>query len=402
MLTQALQQADDLPIFMLLTGNGLSYPEGSFPTILASGFKKVVKIEPGETKNKDFIKTIEDKVPPLGWFGFIGYDFKNYLEDVSTSNFLDKSFYDAFMFEPQKLEALDFEYRYNTIKAVTHLDKIALTSDFSFAQYKEKFLQIQEHLRKGNIYELNFCIEFSGQCNNFDPIHTWLFLNNHRPMPFGFLLKTPKGYVLCFSPERFLKKDNSKIISQPIKGTAARGHNKAEDVINKTDLFYSEKERAENMMIVDLTRNDLSKIAIEGSVSVDELFGVYDFPNVFQLISTVSAKVSNNQHWFNCLKAAFPMGSMTGAPKISAINIIDKIEKMRRGVYSGAGGFVKPDNSFDFNVIIRSLFFDTRTHNLSLKVGGAITVDSTAEKEFEECILKAKSVADPLGIQLKY
>jgi para-aminobenzoate synthetase component 1 len=217
------------------------------------------------------------------------------------------------------------------------------------------------------------------------------------PTPFASYFKYDHQYLLCASPERFIKKSGDKLFSQPIKGTIKRGVDEAEDAQLKNELLHSEKELAENLMIVDLVRNDLARSSKTGSVNVDELFGIYSFKQVHQMISTVSSIIKNDTHIIDAIKHAFPMGSMTGAPKIMAMELIEKYETTKRGLYSGAIGYIAPNGDFDFNVVIRSLQYNAATKYLSYEVGSAITFDSIAEQEHDECLLKAKAIMDVLG-----
>jgi para-aminobenzoate synthetase component 1 len=217
-------------------------------------------------------------------------------------------------------------------------------------------------------------------------------------MPFSALLKVENKYVLCASPERFLKKTGQTLISQPIKGTIRRGNSPEEDQTNYQILKNSEKEIAENMMIVDLVRNDLARSAVVGSTRVAEFFGIYPFRQVFQMISTIEAELSPNVSPQKAIANAFPMGSMTGAPKIRAMELIDRYENSRRGVFSGAIGYFSPQGDFDFNVVIRSLFYDASKQKLSFQVGSAITYDAQAETEYQECLLKAQAIRQVLAL----
>lgn len=277
--------------------------------------------------------------------------------------------------------------------------KFTLHTHTSKKEYLENCGKIKEDIVNGEYYELNYCIEFYAENCEIDPIHKYFQLNALSPMPFSCLGKFRDTYVICASPERFLKKEGNKLISQPIKGTARRGKNKREDVQLKTLLRHNEKEIAENMMIVDLVRNDLSKSSVPGSVKVEEFFGIYTFRQVHQMISTVSSTKRENIDNIEIIKNAFPMGSMTGAPKIRVMQAIDSLEKSRRGIYSGAIGYFKPNGDFDFNVVIRSIVYDDKNKKLSFHVGSAITYDADAEYEYEECLLKAKSMMKILSGQ---
>jgi para-aminobenzoate synthetase component 1 len=194
------------------------------------------------------------------------------------------------------------------------------------------------------------------------------------------------------SPERFLKREGDRLMSQPIKGTVRRGRSAEEDNALIDTLQSSEKERAENVMIVDLVRNDLSRIAQKATVEVTELCGIHSFQTVHQMVSTIECRLDKDKGLSDILRATFPMGSMTGAPKISAMKHIDRIEPEGRGSYSGSIGYITPTGDFDFNVLIRSLFHNSKTESLVANVGGAITSLSDAHQEYEECMLKAEAI----------
>jgi len=252
------------------------------------------------------------------------------------------------------------------------------------------------HIHRGDIYEANFCQEFYSENSTINPVEVYQHLNEISKPPFATFLKLKDKYLLSASPERYLKKDGNNMISQPIKGTEKRAKSKEEDANLISELEKNPKERAENIMIVDLVRNDLSRSAIKGSVKVEELCKVYTFEQVHQLVSTVSCKVKNNVHPVDIIKDTFPMGSMTGAPKISAMKIMEKLEETKRGLYSGAVGYFTPEGDFDFNVIIRSILYNSTEKYVSYSVGGAITAQSIPEKEYEECLLKAKAMKQVL------
>jgi para-aminobenzoate synthetase component 1 len=243
---------------------------------------------------------------------------------------------------------------------------------------------------------MNFCYEFFNENAEIDPFDTYKKLNELTSAPFSCFGKFNKNYILSGSPERYISKNKLKITSQPIKGTIARGANEIEDLVQIKNLKTNEKERSENIMIVDLVRNDLSKIAEKNSVKVDELCGIYTFETVHQMISSVSATIKPNISFIDILKATFPMGSMTGAPKIRAMELIEKYESTKRGVYSGCVGYVKPNGDFDFNVIIRTLLYDSKKKYLSCMVGGAITSKSREKEEYQETLLKAEALLQAL------
>ena len=267
------------------------------------------------------------------------------------------------------------------------------TIKFSARTNKENYLKnvvkIKSLLQQGEIYEMNYCQEYFAEnikINN--PVELYFKLNNITKAPFSAFLNTENHQVFCGSPERFLQKKGNKLISQPIKGTAARGNSEKEDLANKETLQNKQKERSENIMIVDLVRNDFSKIAQKNSVKVDELCAIYSFETVHQMISTVSSEVKENTSFTDIIRATFPMGSMTGAPKLNAMKYIDELEDFSRGIYAGSIGYIEPNGDFDFNVIIRSLLFNKEDKYLSCAVGGAITILSEPEEEYAECQTK--------------
>lgn len=352
-------------------------------------------------------------------FGYFSYDLKNQLEDLVSQNTDGLGFLDLYFFRPQKIIILDgdqFHFRY--------LDKDAQDIERDFAEivamtdgngtddaktspipikmrihkdaYFEKANRFLEHIRRGDIYEANFCQEFYADDVLIDPWATYKKLNSISEPPFATFMRLGEKYLMCASPERYLRKEGQKVISQPIKGTAPRGKNKAEDFELKKQLELDEKERSENIMITDLVRNDLSKSASHGSVVVEELCKVYGYKQVNQMISTITSKVSSDKNPVELIKETFPMGSMTGAPKISAMKIIEELEETKRGLYSGAVGYFDPQGDFDFNVVIRSILYNEAQKFVSFSVGSAITAKSDPEKEYQECLLKAKAMRSVL------
>ena len=280
--------------------------------------------------------------------------------------------------------------------ALSHLPS-AIHSRLSKAEYIRTIEKIKQHVHRGDIYELNYCMEFFFEKAEIDPLEIFLRLNGTSQTPFSSFYRMGDKYLLCASPERFLKKTGNKIISQPIKGTSKRGRNVSEDTESAENLFASEKEKSENVMIVDLVRNDLSRCC--DNVKVDELCGVYTFKQWHQMVSTVSGELRANVHFTDLIKNTFPMGSMTGAPKVKAMELIEKYEKTKRGLYSGAVGYITPQGNFDFNVVIRSILHNASSGYLSFQVGSAITANSIPENEYEECLLKAKGMFSALSVE---
>ena len=363
------------------------------------------KLKEYQTITKDYI------------FGYISYDVKNDTEPLSSKNFDGLDFADLYFFQPQKLifirgKNIEFHYLkmvddeiesdFEEIQNPTKIDlehalpetdeNIKIKLRIHKDDYYAKVNTVLDHIKRGDIYEANFCQEFYAAHATINPIEVYKHLNKISEPPFASFLKMEHQYALCASPERYLKKEGSKLISQPIKGTAKRLISSIDDAKIASDLMRDEKERAENVMIVDLVRNDLSKTAKKGTVMVEELCKVYSFKQVHQMISTVVSEIENNTHPIETLRSTFPMGSMTGAPKVSAMKIIENLEETRRGLYSGTIGYFTPENDFDFNVVIRSILYNEEKKYVSYSVGSAITAKSIAEKEYEECLLKAKAM----------
>jgi para-aminobenzoate synthetase component 1 len=268
---------------------------------------------------------------------------------------------------------------------------------FSKEEYIKTVNQLKAEISAGNIYETNFCIEFFSNSADLNPILVFEKLSMGSPTPFSNYFKWFDKFIIGASPERFLAKRGNKLISQPIKGTAKRSHDAVEDWEYKTALQNHPKERQENVMIVDLVRNDLTKSAQSGTVKVEELFGVYSFKQVHQMISTVVCEAKEDLSVVDILKNTFPMGSMTGAPKIKAMQLMEHHERSKRGIYSGAIGYISPNNDFDFNVVIRSVLYNATEKYLSFQAGSAITYYADAEKEYEECLLKISGILSAIN-----
>lgn len=346
-------------------------------------------------------------------FALLSYDLKNGIENLSSNNPDDTKFPAVILWCPEfVVKVSDSGYLYVHGKEQSgHDDFIRSIVDdntrsdmnetvsFIPRTSKKKYLdtvnKLKEHIQKGDIYEINYCQEYISYNTDIKDIkNTYLNLNNITRSPFSCMFDSDEFTLFSCSPERFIKKNGFNLITQPIKGTAKRGTNENEDKFLINNLKNDPKERAENIMIVDLMRNDLSKVAENNSVKVDELCEIYSFETVHQMISTVSCKVKKEYSFVDILKATFPMGSMTGAPKISAMELIEEHEDFKRGLYSGSVGYISPNGDFDFNVIIRSMIHNKNLKTLSCSVGSAITVKSDAEKEYEECQIKIKKMID--------
>ncbi len=343
-------------------------------------------------------------------FGHISYDLKNELELLQSAHTDHIGFPDIFFFQPETVVQLKdnqltissltkdpFDIFKEIVDGPSTIDDgispIRIEQRMDKQEYMATIESIREHILRGDCYELNYCQEFFATGVNIDPLQLYNQLTSISPNPFACYYKLDDKYVLCASPERYLQKKGNHILSQPIKGTAKRNLENAEaDKALKEELQQSEKDKSENVMVVDLVRNDLSRICKEGSVKVDELFGVYSFPQVHQMISTVSGELKDGIGFAEILKTNFPMGSMTGAPKLRVMQLIEQYEKTKRGIYSGAVGYITPNKDFDFNVVIRSILYNATEQYLNYLVGGGITFYSDPEKEYEECLLKAKAI----------
>jgi len=354
--------------------------------------------------------------------GFLAYDLKNQLESLVSEHPDRVEMPEMYFFCPRYLfllqdsqwqvaylEEFDTEesvmayiHNFGTLDiSEKEMGEVKLNHQVSHQDYLEAIEKILWHIQRGDIYELNYCMEFFVQDVQLTPQCVFQRLKQVSPTPFSTFVKYHDKFLMGASPERYMKKNGSKLISQPIKGTSPRDRNPFIDKANKRYLKHSEKEQAENIMITDLVRNDLSKVAQRGSVHVDELCGIYSFRQVHQMISTISAQLADDKSWYDAIEATFPMGSMTGAPKVSAMQLIEKYESSKRGLYSGAVGYVTPDGDFDFNVVIRSILYNMKKQCASFMVGGAITNQSVPQKEYEECLLKASAIMKVFNINDK-
>lgn len=277
---------------------------------------------------------------------------------------------------------------------------LELTPLVSRSQYLQQVEKLMQHIHRGDIYEINYCIAFTAHAPDLNTHTIWNRLQCISPMPFSAFIDHPDFSIISASPERFVKKTGNLVTIQPMKGTIRRGETAEEDALLYQTLQQDAKEKSENVMIVDLTRNDLSHISARGQVKVKELFGVYTYPHVHQMISTVECTLKKEMSPTEIWKEIFPMGSMTGAPKKRAMELIDQHENFKRGPYSGMLGYVNPDDDFDFNVLIRTIFYDKKTGNLMVAVGSAITSQSVPEKEYEECFVKLQPLLKALNATL--
>ena len=416
--------AGNLPISCVLDSNDYAgrYPHSfarhSYELLAGTGCLKNLTLADREWQKAldKFLSESNDWI-----FGHVGYDLKNEIEDLTSSHPDRIDFPLIYFFVPEYV----FIIKKNILEIgwhseVTNSDDVAsvikeiityplpeadrpsvsgINEVIPETDYLRAVEKIMEHIRKGDIYEVNFCLEFLAEKAIIDPVSTWIRLIEESPTPFSCFYRINDKYLLCASPERFLKKTGNMIYSQPIKGTSARGTTLQDDRFAREALRNDPKERAENIMITDLVRNDLSKIASKGSVKVNELCGIYPFPRVYQMQSDISAELSGKTDFSRILESTFPMGSMTGAPKMKAMEIIEQYEKSRRGLYSGTVGYFTPGLDFDFNVVIRSIQYNRAEECLSFMVGGAITNQSIPVREYQECMLKAGAVFKVLGLE---
>lgn len=405
---KALHFANQFDVCCFLDSNEYRNEYSAYDFILAFGQKAELKPTTGHAFEllKNFYEHHKEWM-----FGLLSYDLKNELEDLKSDNEDRLGFPDLYFFIPEYLIASkndeltviigeDFilqqieDFAVSEQKNTNHL---TVSNRISKEEYIKNVAVLKSHIARGDIYEINFCQEFFAEHAAINPIQTFELLNQVSPTPFAGFFKIYNHFILSATPERFLCKRGSKLISQPIKGTARRSVIAKEDEQIKSMLKNNAKEQAENVMIVDLVRHDLTKSAVKGSVKVEELFGIYSFPQVHQMISTVSCELDPNVHFIDAISNAFPMGSMTGAPKLKAMELIEKYERTKRGIYSGSFGCINPDGDFDFNVVIRSILYNATNEYLSFQVGGAITFESIAESEYEECLLKASAILKVLG-----
>jgi para-aminobenzoate synthetase component I len=393
-------------IFCWLDNHQYTSSTHQYECLLAVGAKRIIQANAGNAiaQLKDF-----SEANPSWLFGHLGYDLKNETEKLSSGNFDGIGFPDLCFFEPEIVVELNQQQLiihcvpgqegkvYQAIlecpvppEMSPAMSLLHIQSRISKEEYIATIRQLLKHIQKGDCYEINFCQEFYAETANVNPLAAYLSLSRLSPNPFSAFYRLDDKYLCCASPERYLKKTGQTLLSQPIKGTMSR--NRGNDADSRRNLYQSEKDRAENVMVVDLVRNDLSRVCTKASVQVDELFGVYTFPQVHQMISTISGQLRDDLHWTDAIKASFPMGSMTGAPKKKVMELIEQYESTRRGIFSGAVGYITPRGDFDFNVVIRSILYNQTRQYLSFPAGSGITAASEPVKEYDECMLKAAAM----------
>ena len=406
--SKMLNWANQFNICCFLDNHDYNISPHTYECLLAIDAQFILESNAGEAFDqlKRFSELHDDWL-----FGHFGYDLKNEIETLSSSRFDGIEFPDLFFFVPKiiiRLEQGKVSIGSGNDDTASILENILATSlinfqdapeltidirqRFSMQEYLQTIKQLQEHILRGDCYEINFCQEFFAENVSIDPIELYKQLEELSPNPFSCYYKLNHRYLVCASPERYLKKTGSQLLSQPIKGTITRNEDSMEDDLNRERLALSLKERTENVMIVDLVRNDLSRVCKEGTVLVSELFGIYAFPQVYQMISTITGEIDAGIHWVNAIKSSFPMGSMTGAPKKKVMELIEKYERTKRGIFSGAVGYVTPSRDFDFNVVIRSIMYNQQKKYLSYQAGSGITHYSQPEVEYQECLVKVEAI----------
>lgn len=402
---KVLNHAQRFGTFCFLDNHGYPDTVHSYECLLGAGVKRSLRAESGSALER--LQQFRDQ--HQDWlFGHLGYDLKNETEALHSAHPDHIGFPDLFFFEPELvvrlsatemvITASDPRQVYENIMresspgATAH--KIpAIRQRFTREEYIAVIEQLKRHILRGDCYEINFCQEFFAEKARIDPLQVYRDLGRESPNPFSALYRVDDRWLICASPERFLKKTGNKILSQPMKGTSKRGLPDPEkDQQSREGLYHSAKDRSENVMVVDLVRNDLSRICREGTVRVEELFGIYSFPQVHQMISTISGELKNDISFSQIIRACFPMGSMTGAPKKRVMELIEQYERTRRGIFSGALGYLSPGGDFDFNVVIRSLMYNAATEYLSFQAGSGITYYSDPVKEWEESGWKAAAI----------
>lgn len=328
--------------------------------------------------------------------GFLGYNLKNHTEELRSENEVLCGIPDLFFFTPGVLFEVNEQNELKRLKgdteaAVTEAHEssalsVSLRKINGKEEYLSKIREAQKRITDGEFYEINLShpliYDFEGE-----PIDLYRKMKQAGPVPFASFIHSDGYYVCCSSPERFLSKKGEQVWSQPIKGTVSREINGGQEEIS---ALVSEKNKAENLMIVDLVRNDLNRVSIPGSVKVSNLFEVQTFDTVHQMVSTISSRVDPSADPVSIIRSCFPMGSMTGAPKIASMKAIEELEDYNRGLYSGAIGYIDPAGDFDFNVVIRTAIVEDKT--LIYPVGGAITSDSDPDDEWQETLIKARAL----------
>jgi len=411
MKAKVLNWAQRFNTFCFLDNHEYGIAPHTEECLLAAGVKQSISCSPGAALQQlsSFLKGQESWI-----FGHLGYDLKNEIEILYSSHPDRIGFPELYFFVPEvviRFSNQEMEiYAGDPAKVYYELEQENFSYDplCSFSgsisttmtrnEYVKIIRKLKEHILRGDCYEINYCMEFFSEGYPLNPLAVYTKLSLISPNPFSALYRVDDKWLICASPERFLKKTGAQIFSQPMKGTARRvPSDMQKDKASKEFLLNSFKEKAENVMVVDLVRNDLARVCEEGTVQVEELFGVYSYPQVHQMVSTVTGVIKEKISFEDIIRATFPMGSMTGAPKKIVMELIEKYEKSKRGIFSGAVGYISPVGDFDFNVVIRSIMYNSSTSNISYQAGSGITFYSDPENEWEECLLKAEAIKKVLA-----
>lgn len=408
-IQKALQWAAQFDHVCYLDSNGYRDNYGNINVFIAVGATASFVADGGNTFTS--LQQFLDGYPNTWVPGYLGYDLKNELEHLQSQHPNRTGFPDAYFFVPEytfligqfnvEIKGLDPQCIVDQIHAIEPVEESPgfngkLKYRMNKTAYFAAFADLQRHIRQGDAYEVNLCQEFYAEKAMLNPLAAYRRLNEVSPTPFSCFFKFGHKYILSASPERFLSKSGNTLLSQPIKGTAPRGKDAIEDERIKANLATNPKEISENIMIVDLVRNDLTRSASPGTVKAAQLLQIHSFKQVHQLISTVTCQIRDDVGMVETLRNTFPPGSMTGAPKISAMKLIDHYENSRRGVYSGALGYFSPQGNYDFSVVIRTLLYNAENGYLSFHTGGAITANADPEREYNECLLKGKALFEVL------
>jgi len=396
-------------VFCFLDNQHYQRGEHRYEFLLAAGVLKVY--------DTGSLNDLDNLLQNKQWcFGHLSYDLKNSIHgfNIDKENRQGFPLFNFFVplhvFELKEdkltIHTEDPDKLYAEIEAEeVYPDEISYNIHFqqriSKEEYIAKIKSLQKHILAGDCYEINFCLEFFSENTLINPLAVFQKLSAVSPNPFSCFYRCGDSYLICASPERFLLKQGNIILSQPMKGTIKRDlENIDRDKVLFEELKSSAKDKSENVMVVDMVRNDLTKICTESSVNVDELFGVYTYPHVHQMISTISGELKPGISFTEIIKATFPMGSMTGAPKHRVMELIDEYEPAARGIFSGSVGYINPEGDFDLNVVIRSIMYNASTQYLSYGVGSGITFYSDPQKEWEECLLKGEAIKKVLSREL--
>ena len=361
-----------------------------------------------------------------GAVGYLSYDLGNYIEKLPRTAIDDTNVYDLYfgfynwVIVIDHLESktyiatpdLDIEKETNIIKNIEkkinkaeingidsicyeekEVEKTKLTSNFTKNEFENAVRKVQDYIRQGDIYQANLTQRFYGK-TTLSSYELYRDLRRFSPAPFGAFLNFEDSHILSNSPERFIKCVDRKVETRPIKGTRPRGKNKEEDLRLQEELRNSEKDRAELLMIVDLERNDIGRISKIGTVKVPELFVIEPYANVNHLVATVVGELDDDKDCVDAIKATFPGGSITGAPKIRSMEIIDELEPTKRNVYTGSIGYIGFNGDMDLNIAIRTII--KKDNNVYFQVGGGMTWDSNPADEYQETLDKAQSIMKAL------